>query len=89
MASTAWAGAVSSADERAEAPLPAGRCGGSTNYPPWPGLWAIESHPGIHGIGARGEEVLVVTGSRDQAERAFWWDDDLPHVRRWQEDESG
>ncbi|CAM5704716.1 hypothetical protein MAUB1S_03687 [Mycolicibacterium aubagnense] len=32
------------------------------------------------------EELLVVTDSRDPKESAFWLDDDLPHVRRRQEE---
>lgn len=43
-----------------------------------PGLWAIEPHIGKAGVGAKWEEILVVTGSD-----AFWLDDDLPHVRYW------
>lgn len=42
------------------------------------GLWAVEPHLGLHGVGAKWEELLVVTDSD-----AFWLDDDLPHVRRW------
>lgn len=43
---------------------------------PDPGLWAIEPHVRKHGIGAKWEEILVVTESD-----AAWLDDDLPHVR--------
>ncbi|HUH02132.1 MAG TPA: M24 family metallopeptidase [Kofleriaceae bacterium] len=43
---------------------------------PDPGLWAIEPHVRKHGIGAKWEEILVVTDSD-----AVWLDDDLPHVR--------
>ena len=42
-----------------------------------PGLWAVEPHLGLGPIGAKWEELLVVT-ERD----AYWLDDDLPHVRR-------
>lgn len=42
-----------------------------------PGLWAVEPHLGRGGVGAKFEELLVVT-ARD----AYWLDDDLPHVRR-------
>ena len=45
-----------------------------------PGLWAIEPHIGRDGVGAKWEEILVVTDSR-----AYWLDDDLPHVRGWQQ----
>ena len=43
-----------------------------------PGLWAVEPHIGCSGVGAKWEELLVVTDSD-----AYWLDDDLPHVRRW------
>jgi hypothetical protein len=43
-----------------------------------PGLWAVEPHLGLGPIGAKWEELLVVTGGD-----AYWLDDDLPHVRRW------
>jgi Xaa-Pro aminopeptidase len=45
---------------------------------PEPGLWAFEPHIARGGVGAKWEEILVV-----EPERAFWLDDDLPHVRRW------
>lgn len=44
-----------------------------------PGLWAVEPHLGLGPIGAKWEELLVVTETD-----AYWLDDDLPHVRRWQ-----
>jgi Xaa-Pro aminopeptidase len=47
-------------------------------HPPVPGLWAVEPHLGFRDVGAKFEELLVITGSD-----AFWLDDDLPHVRRW------
>lgn len=52
--------------------------GRASDHPPTPGLWAVEPHIGFHGVGAKFEELLVVTDSD-----AFWLDDDLPHVRRW------
>ncbi|CAM5584556.1 hypothetical protein SCANM63S_02152 [Streptomyces canarius] len=36
--------------------------------------------------GAKFEEILVVTDSRDPGESAFRLDDDLPHTRRWAEE---
>jgi hypothetical protein len=54
---------------------------------------------GFRGTGAKFEEILVVTDSRDPEHSAFWLDDDLPRgsprarsferggVRRWAEDE--
>jgi hypothetical protein len=49
-------------------------------HAPTPGLWAVEPHLGWRGVGAKFEELLVV--SEDDA---YWLDDDLPHVRRWQQ----
>jgi len=49
-----------------------------SDHPPTPGLWAVEPHLGLRGVGAKFEELLVVTD-----DDAFWLDDDLPHVRRW------
>lgn len=53
-----------------------------SDHPPRPGLWAVEPHLGFRRTGAKFEELLVVTDSRDPGESAFWLDDDLPHVRR-------
>jgi Xaa-Pro aminopeptidase len=50
----------------------------SSEHAPTPGLWAVEPHLGFRGVGAKWEELLVVT-----ADDAFWLDDDVPHVRRW------
>lgn len=49
-----------------------------SDHPPRPGLWAVEPHLGLRGVGAKFEELLVVTDAD-----AYWLDDDLPHVRRW------
>lgn len=51
-----------------------------SEHAPQPGLWAVEPHLGRDGVGAKFEELLVITESD-----AFWLDDDLPHVRRWQQ----
>lgn len=51
-----------------------------SQHAPQPGLWAVEPHLGRDGVGAKFEELLVIT-----ADDAFWLDDDLPHVRRWQQ----
>lgn len=51
----------------------------SSSRPPAPGLWAVEPHLGLRGVGAKFEELLVVRPDGD----AFWLDDDVPHVRRW------
>jgi Xaa-Pro aminopeptidase len=52
----------------------------TSDHPPTPGLWAVEPHLGFRGVGAKWEELLVVT-----EDDAFWLDDDVPHVRRWQQ----
>jgi Xaa-Pro aminopeptidase len=52
-----------------------------SDHPPTPGLWAVEPHLGLRGVGAKFEELLVVT-----PDDAFWLDDDLPHVRGWNEE---
>ena len=49
-------------------------------HAPTPGLWAVEPHLGWRGVGAKFEELLVVT-----EDDAYWLDDDLPHVQRWQQ----
>jgi hypothetical protein len=42
---------------------------------------------GSRGPGVKSEEILVVTDSTDPTERAYWPDDDLPHARRWTEEQ--
>jgi Xaa-Pro aminopeptidase len=49
-----------------------------SEHAPTPGLWAVEPHLGFRNVGAKWEELLVVT-----EDDAFWLDDDIPHVRRW------
>lgn len=49
-----------------------------SEHAPIPGLWAVEPHFAIGDVGAKFEELLVVT-EKD----AYWLDDDLPHVRRF------
>jgi len=49
-----------------------------SNYPACPGLWAIEPHIGLEGVGVKFEEILVVT-----EDDAFWLDDHLSHAQRW------
>ena len=51
--------------------------GKRSEHPPTPGLWAVEPHLGIGPVGAKWEELLVIT-----ADDAFWLDDEVPHVRR-------
>ena len=50
---------------------------------PVAGLWAIEPHLGFRGVGVKFEELLVVI-----EDDAYWLDDDLPHVRRWNADDA-
>lgn len=52
----------------------------SSDHPPVPGLWAVEPHLGFQGVGAKFEELLVITEND-----AYWLDDETPHVRRWRE----
>ncbi|MBT2365516.1 aminopeptidase P family protein [Streptomyces sp. ISL-10] len=54
--------------------------GRSSRHAPTPGLWAVEPHIGFRDVGLKFEELLVVT-----EDDAYWLDDDLPHVRRWQQ----
>ncbi|MGJ8668397.1 MAG: M24 family metallopeptidase [Oceanococcus sp.] len=51
-----------------------------SNHVPTPGLWAVEPHIGLGDVGAKWEELLVVTDSD-----AYWLDDDVPQVRRWKQ----
>lgn len=54
--------------------------GPGSEAPAEPGLWAFEPHIGKGEVGAKWEELLVVEANGN----AWWLDDDLPHVRRWQ-----
>lgn len=47
-------------------------------HAPVPGLWAVEPHLGFRDVGAKFEELLVITEND-----AYWLDDDVPHVQRW------
>jgi hypothetical protein len=66
--------------------LTVGRIGGwsplwgptsASDHAPTPGLWAVEPHLGAGDVGAKFEELLVIT-----EHDAYWLDDDVPHVRR-------
>jgi Xaa-Pro aminopeptidase len=70
--------AASARRSRRWSPLWAG--GRWSDHPPVPGLWAVEPHLGHGDVGAKFEEILVVT-----EDDAYWLDDDLPHVRRWRD----
>ncbi|MDR3418867.1 MAG: M24 family metallopeptidase [Nevskia sp.] len=63
---------------RSEGWSPLWSSGRASDHPPTPGLWAVEPHLGFRDVGAKWEELLVVT-----EDDAFWLDDDVPQVRRW------
>ncbi|GAB3652950.1 M24 family metallopeptidase [Actinocorallia lasiicapitis] len=70
--------------ERAQGRSPLWNGAKQSNHPPTPGIWAVEPHLGFRSdvkdaaVGVKFEELLVVT-----EDDAYWLDDDLPHVRRW------
>jgi len=66
--------------ERIQGRSPLWADGRSSQHPPTPGLWAVEPHIGFRDVGLKFEELLVVT-----EDDAYWLDDDLPHVRRWEQ----
>ncbi len=51
-----------------------------SDHPAPHGLWAVEPHLAFRDVGAKFEEILVVDDTG-----AWWLDDDLPHVRAWEE----
>lgn len=53
--------------------------GPACRHPAEPGLWAVEPHIGFCGVGVKWEELLVVT-----EDDAYWLDDHLPHVERFE-----
>jgi hypothetical protein len=61
-----------------DSPTPFWNGGDPCNQKPAPGLYAVEPHIGKGEVGVKWEEVLVVTD-----DDAYWLDDDLPHVKRW------
>ncbi len=48
----------------------------TSDYPPPPGLWAVEPHLARGDIGVKWEELLVIEPSGD----AHWLDDQVPHL---------
>jgi Xaa-Pro aminopeptidase len=64
--------------ERLEGRSPLWNGAKQSAHPPTPGLWAVEPHIAFRDVGAKFEEILVVT-----EDGARWLDDDLPHVKRW------
>lgn len=49
-----------------------------SEHRPVPGLWAVEPHLALGPVGAKFEEILVVT---EDAKDSFWLDESVPHVR--------
>lgn len=47
-------------------------------HKPFPGLWAVEPHFAVDGVGVKFEEIMVITD-----DGAYWLDNDLPHTRAW------
>lgn len=70
--------AITSRLPRAKQGTPICNTGPGSEQQPEPGLWAFEPHIAKGEVGAKWEELLVVDDTR-----AFWLDDDLPHVRSW------
>lgn len=77
--SVVWLSRAMAAGQR-KGQSPLWSSGKRSDHAPMPGLWAVEPHLGFYGVGAKFEELLVITDTN-----AWWLDDDLPHVRRWQE----
>ena len=73
-----WALARSAAVAARQGWSPLWNDGRRSNHRPQAGLWAVEPHLAIGDVGAKFEELLVVTD-----DDAFWLDDALPHVRAW------
>ncbi|MFZ5697467.1 MAG: hypothetical protein ACOY9J_01865, partial [Pseudomonadota bacterium] len=46
-----------------------------SDHKPKPGVWAVEPHLDCHGIGAKWEEILVIT-----EDDAYWLDEETPHM---------
>ena len=50
----------------------------ASRHAPHDGLWLVEPHAGRDGVGAKWEEILVIEDGT-----ARWLDDNVPHVRQW------
>lgn len=57
-------------------PAPTWADGPGSDHPPADGLWAVEPHLGIGGIGVKWEEILVINGSE-----MYWLQDNPPHTQ--------
>jgi Xaa-Pro aminopeptidase len=73
----ALAGGIVEGRRTGTSPLWAGSA--RSEHPPTPGLWAVEPHLALRDVGAKFEELLVVSDDGT----AVWLDDVLPHVLRW------
>jgi len=62
------------APSRSDSPL--WNDGAESDHAPLTGLWAVEPHFARGGIGAKWEEILVITEND-----AYWLDDEVPHMR--------
>jgi hypothetical protein len=56
----------------------------SSDHKPHDGLWLVEPHAGFEGVGAKWEEILLITNGK-----ASWLDDTPPHVRQWAQIDQG
>ncbi len=72
--------ASTAAQARKQGWSPLWNSGEASDHAPMPGLWAVEPHIGFRDVGAKFEELLVITDTD-----AYWLDDDVPHVRRWRQ----
>lgn len=50
--------------------------GVESDHKPMAGLWAVEPHIGLNGVGVKWEELLVINESD-----AYWLDDEVPHMQ--------
>ena len=63
---------------------PTWNAGKTSDHEPHDGLWLVEPHAGCGAVGAKWEEILVIENGK-----AYWLDDDVPHVRQWRQIEQG
>lgn len=56
----------------------------TSDHDPHDGLWLVEPHTGKDGVGAKWEEIMVIENGR-----ARWLEETPPHVKQWQQIESG
>ena len=54
----------------------------TSKHKPFEGLWAVEPHFALNGIGVKFEEIMVIT-----KDDAYWLDDELPHTLLWKKAE--